>query len=129
MAIFQPKILEIVKENNSIMDIAKILQTLNDTLKAREDAKFVPLIVRDLISSFSSEKKDEFLEDIQKSYKCCRDYLNKWRQPLMDLNIFEWMLIKKTILLSMAILFHQYSFSLERGFIWMIANCLTRSHF
>lgn len=46
MAIFQPKILEIVKENNSIMDIAKILQTLNDTLKAREDAKFVPLIVK-----------------------------------------------------------------------------------
>lgn len=78
------------------MDIAKILQTLIDTLKAREDAKFVPLKVRDLISNCSSqEKKDEFLNDIQKSYKCCREYLNKWRQPLMDLEIFEWMLIKK----------------------------------
>lgn len=37
MAIFQSKIVEIEKENNSIMAIAKILQTLNDTLKARED--------------------------------------------------------------------------------------------
>lgn len=96
MAMFQPKILEIERENNSIMDIAKILQTLNDTLKAREDTKFVPLKVRDLISNCSSEeKKDEFLNDIQKSYKCCRDYLNKWRQPLMELEIFEWMLLKK----------------------------------
>lgn len=96
MAIFQPKILEIERENNSIMDIAKILQTLDNTLKAREDAKFVPLKVRDLISTCSSEeKKDEFLNDIQKCYKCCRDYLNKWRQPLVDLEIFEWMLIKK----------------------------------
>ncbi|CAH2218131.1 jg1083 [Pararge aegeria aegeria] len=63
------------KKNSKFIYFAKILQTLNDTLKAREDAKFVPLKVRDLISNFSSEeKKDEFLNGIQKSYKCCRDY-------------------------------------------------------
>ncbi|KAK5648633.1 hypothetical protein RI129_003525 [Pyrocoelia pectoralis] len=68
------------RENNSVLDINKILQSTLDTLRARSETNFLPVAVRKLLSSCSEEKREAFKRDTKNMYENCISYLVKFTQ-------------------------------------------------
>lgn len=95
MSIFQFRITEIERENNSVLDVINILQSTHDTLKSRLEATFLPIAVKERLSSVSMEKREAFTKEVKKMYEACISYLNNWFRPLDEFKIFEWMSFKK----------------------------------
>lgn len=95
MAAFQENILEIEKECNSVLDIARILDTMRAILSARARSNFKPLKVRELLDKCSGHNQELFDEDVKNMYKICIDYLDSWMKPLDDFKVFNWMIVKK----------------------------------
>lgn len=91
MSVFQS---QIERENNSIMSIRGILNLTSETLKARAEATFVPLKVRELLSNCTEEAKETFMKDVKNAYMTCLEYLDKWLQPLDEFKVFDWMILK-----------------------------------
>lgn len=88
MSIFQTRIQELEKENNSVLDIVRILESTHEILSARANASFMPLKVKELLrKSTSLENKELFEQDVKNLYQTCIDYLAKWMQPLDDFKV------------------------------------------
>lgn len=100
MSIFQPRILEIETESNSILDVARILRDTQELLCSRANTNFLPLKVRELLGKCTPEKKETFLEDVKILYRTCIQYLDKWTTPLADFKVFDWIQLKKSELID-----------------------------
>ncbi|KAH9629293.1 hypothetical protein HF086_008375 [Spodoptera exigua] len=91
----QTKIEDIEKENNSVLDIKRILESTHEILVARANANFMPLKVRELLAKCTAENQEVFKHDLKNMYKTCVEYLIKWMTPLDDFKVFNWLMLKK----------------------------------
>ncbi|KAL4709414.1 hypothetical protein ACJJTC_001210 [Scirpophaga incertulas] len=89
------KIEDIEKENNSVLDIKRILESTHEILVARANANFMPLKVRELLAKCTAENQEVFKHDLKNMYKTCVEYLIKWMTPLDDFKVFNWLMLKK----------------------------------
>lgn len=87
MSIFQPRILEIETESNSILDVARILRDTQELLCSRANTNCLPLKVRELLGKCTPENQETFLEDVKIMYRTCIQYLDKWTTPLADFKV------------------------------------------
>lgn len=55
----------------------------------------MPLKVRELLAKCTEGNQEAFKQDLKNMYKTCIEYIIKWRKPLDDFKVFNWMKLKK----------------------------------
>lgn len=99
MTIFHSKILEIEKEESSVLEIVNALQNVRSMLQKRFEGSFMSRKVKEIIENVRKQgfdkEADVFLGEAMMLYKVCSEYLEKWIMPFDDFNCFLWMDLKK----------------------------------
>ena len=100
MSVFQSNIQEIERENNSVVEVLKCLNTVHTILLERESNKFMSLKVKGLLAQKHKEgyvqECDTFCAEVDDLYSTAIDYLQKWIRPLDEFSCFTWMALGKT---------------------------------
>lgn len=95
MFVFYEKIRDLEREDNSIIEIMNILNSVNNILKIRIRDSFLPLKVKCLMQKARREGYDEdvnlFHHHINICYKNIQQYLEEWTVDLQEFRIFQWM--------------------------------------
>ena len=95
VATFHSYIRKLEAEDNSIIDALKILSTLRSLLEERNNAKFTPLKVKDMLHELESDgylsEINRFWHDVQAVYESCLEYLDMWIQPFKEFSVFGWL--------------------------------------
>uniref|UniRef100_A0AAR2KN72 HAT C-terminal dimerisation domain-containing protein n=1 Tax=Pygocentrus nattereri TaxID=42514 RepID=A0AAR2KN72_PYGNA len=95
MSVFHNHIQEMERENNSIIEVKKILSTIHNILIERKNNNFMSLKVKGLLAENSREGLEEgcdkFIADVLGMYSSCLEYLEKWITPMEEFSPFMWM--------------------------------------
>lgn len=95
MSVFHTHIQSMEKEDNSIMEVKKILSCVHTILLERKRNNFMSLQVKKQLAEKRkeglSEGCDLFCEDVQGLYSACLEYLEKWMTPTEEFSTFMWM--------------------------------------
>ena len=83
------------KESNSLIEVMKILSSVESSLIERKQQEFLPLKVKQIINSHvqnlrSTTMKDELVHVYERGIL----YLQKWTASFQEFKIFEWMLLE-----------------------------------
>lgn len=95
VGIFQNYISNLEKEENSLIDVMKILDSLRDVLQHRKDENFMSLSVKERLVQLEN---DGYTSEVM-YFKCsvgilydgCLEYLNMWVQPFSEFSCFRWL--------------------------------------
>lgn len=93
MSIYQANLAKVEEEDNSVLEILKIVQSILHMLRNRRNDNFLPLRVRQLLRD--NEQADSISNEFFSVYKACEDYLLEWINPLEDFKCFKWMSLLK----------------------------------
>ena len=95
MSVFHTHIQAMEKENNSIMEVKKILNSVHTILLERKSKSFMSLKVKGLLAEKRRDGLgkgcDQFCADVQGLYSACLEYLEKWMTPMEEFSTFMWM--------------------------------------
>lgn len=95
MSVFHNHIQEMERENNSIMEVKKILSSIHNILIERKNNNFMFLKVKELLAENRREELeegcDEFIADVLGMYSSCLEFLEKWMTPMEEFLSFMWM--------------------------------------
>jgi hypothetical protein len=95
MCVFQSHILETEKENNSVVEVLRVLISIRDIFVERQGQNFTSLKVKTLIEEKHREGLradcDKFCAEVNCLYESCIEYLKKWMQPMEEFSCFMWM--------------------------------------
>ena len=97
MSVFQSNLASVEQEENSVLEITNILESILRLLRNRIEDKFVPLKVKQLVrgANGSNEETQSIYDEFQQVYKASLEYLEKWIRPLVgEFKCFEWMVLK-----------------------------------
>jgi hypothetical protein len=94
MSVFQSHIQEIEKENNSIVEVLRVLISICDILVEHRSQNFMSLRVKSLIEEKRKEglraNCDKFCAEVNCLYESCVQNLKKWMQPMEEFSCFMW---------------------------------------
>ncbi|KAE8286299.1 hypothetical protein D5F01_LYC15984 [Larimichthys crocea] len=83
------------RENNSIMEVKKILSSIHNILTERKENTFMSLKVKGLLDENRRDGLEEgcvkFTDDVLGMYTSCVQYLEKWMTPMEEFSPFMWM--------------------------------------
>uniref|UniRef100_A0A0K8VA12 Uncharacterized protein n=1 Tax=Bactrocera latifrons TaxID=174628 RepID=A0A0K8VA12_BACLA len=91
-------ILQIESQKISMIEVALLIKELKFKITKRNDEIFIHLVVRNLISALDKtgmKCADEFNSNSTKFYNNCIDYLNQWDQAFKDVEVMEWVHLRK----------------------------------
>jgi hypothetical protein len=95
MNVFQSYIQKTEKENNSAVEVSRVLISIHDILVERQTQNFMSLKVKSLIEEKRREGLDadcdKFCAEVNCLYEGCIEYLKKMMQPMEELSCFMWM--------------------------------------
>lgn len=89
--VFQSKTAEIEREDNSVLEICKILTETKETLEGRLKEEFLSLKVREVCNKSDDDAGVLIFKKNFSVYERSLIYLNKWTQSLEEFTIFNWM--------------------------------------
>ena len=100
MSVFHLHIQEVERENNSVVEVLKSLNSVHSLLLERKAHNFMSLKVKGLLAQKRREgldgECDRFCADVNSLYSTCLEYLEKWMKPLEDFSCFLWMALGET---------------------------------
>uniref|UniRef100_A0A0F8AZA3 HAT C-terminal dimerisation domain-containing protein n=3 Tax=Larimichthys crocea TaxID=215358 RepID=A0A0F8AZA3_LARCR len=95
MSVFHNHIQGMERENNSIMEVKKILSSIHNILTERKENTFMSLKVKGLLDENRRDGLEEgcvkFTDDVLGMYTSCVQYLEKWMTPMEEFSPFMWM--------------------------------------
>lgn len=95
MCIFQAHIQEMERENNSVVEVKKIIDKVHTMLQERKAHNFMPLKVKGMLAQKQKDgfgqRCDHFSAEVQGLYSACLGYLERWMAPMEEFSTFMWM--------------------------------------
>uniref|UniRef100_A0A8B9KYY9 DUF4371 domain-containing protein n=1 Tax=Astyanax mexicanus TaxID=7994 RepID=A0A8B9KYY9_ASTMX len=95
MSVFQSNIQEMEREDNSVVEVKRILNKVQSLLHERKMNNFMPLKVKSMLAQKqkdgNGQRCDHFSAQVQGLYSSCLDYLQKWMAPMEEFSTFMWM--------------------------------------
>ena len=93
--VFQSHIQEMERENNSVVEVKKILDKVHTMLHERKINNFMPLKVKGMLAQKQKDgfgqRCDHFSAEVQGLYSVCLGYLERWMAPMEEFSTFMWM--------------------------------------
>lgn len=100
--VFNEKAKELEKENNSLLEVSMVLESLQTVLKNRYDQRFIPISTKSILNNLNKkgfeDEVDIFKKDCFNCYKKCYEYLQKWTVQFEEFVCFRWMNLEKKLL-------------------------------
>ena len=94
LSVFHTHIQEMEKEDNSILELKRILNSTNTILLDHKSNNFMSLKVKGLLAQKRRDVLgkgcDQFCADVQGLYSACLEYLEKWMTPMEEFSTFMW---------------------------------------
>lgn len=101
MSVFNSNILQLEKEDNSVLEVIEILDYVCKVLQDRLNQKFICLKVKQKLEIATEEGLDKevnlFMEEAMLLYESCLEYLKRWLCMFDDFSCFKWMSLKKDV--------------------------------
>nr|XP_028566005.1 uncharacterized protein LOC114586556 isoform X1 [Podarcis muralis] len=101
MSIFHSNILELERENNSVVEVLKVLLCVHNMLTERKRNNFMCLKVKSLLAEKRkhglSAECDKFCAEVNSLYDRCIEYLEKWMEPMKEFSCFMWMSLSESL--------------------------------
>lgn len=101
MSIFQSNIMQVEREDNSVLEIMEILDIVCQVLQNRLQGKFICLKVKEKLENARKEGFDKeanvFMDEAMLLYKSCYEYLKQWILMFDEFVCFKWMALKSDI--------------------------------
>nr|XP_057944009.1 uncharacterized protein LOC131138794 [Doryrhamphus excisus] len=100
MCVFHSPILEMEREDNSVVEVKNILDKVHTTLLERKAKNFMPLKVRAMLAQKLNDgfgpRCDHFTAQVHGLYSSCLEYLETWMAPMEQFSSFMWMDLSQT---------------------------------
>ncbi|XP_032089989.1 uncharacterized protein LOC116519975 [Thamnophis elegans] len=100
MNAFHLHIEEMERENNSLVEVMKTLDSVHTILLDRRAQNFMSLTVKGMLADKRKEGLeagcDAFSEAVRRLYSHCIDYLEMWMASLQEFSCFTWMALSDT---------------------------------
>uniref|UniRef100_A0AAR2JRD4 DUF4371 domain-containing protein n=1 Tax=Pygocentrus nattereri TaxID=42514 RepID=A0AAR2JRD4_PYGNA len=94
ISVFQSNIQEMEREDNSVVEVKRILNKVQSLLHERKMNNFMPLKVKSMLAQKQKDgygqRCDNFSAQVQGLYSSCLDYLQKWMATMEEFSIFMW---------------------------------------
>jgi hypothetical protein len=95
-AIFHSAVLQVEGQSVCAVQVAAVLSDLRRKCEERLVNKFVPLVVRNLITQTGEDvDKENIVNTICSFYENCIEYLNMWAWHFDDMKKFDWICLKQ----------------------------------
>lgn len=95
MSLFDSKIKNVERENNSVVETLTHLNRLKTELRNRISEEFIPMKVRAILHKCIENGECNEVQVAKKSllniYTRCLSYLDEWTQSLQEFQCFDWM--------------------------------------
>ncbi|GAA6099244.1 uncharacterized protein LOC120336299 isoform X1 [Tachysurus ichikawai] len=83
------------RENNSVVEVKRILYSVYSMLHERKMNNFMPLKVKSMLAQNQKDgygqRCEHFSAQVQGRYSTCLDYLERWMAPMEEFSTFMWM--------------------------------------
>jgi len=92
-ASFHEAVLEVERQNISMVEVGVALHKLQTTIRARKDNKFVSANVRTLLDRLEHDglvNVSQFMNVVDDYYQTGIDYLEQWSGHFHDVKDFQW---------------------------------------
>ena len=92
-ASFYEAVLEVERQNISMVEVGVALQKLQTKIRARKDSKFVPANVRTLLDRLEHDglvNVSQFMNVVDDYYQTGIDYMEQWSGHFHDVKDFQW---------------------------------------
>ncbi|KAK9391302.1 hypothetical protein NXF25_018632 [Crotalus adamanteus] len=100
MNAFHLHIEEMERENNSIVEVMRTLDSVHTILLDRRAQNFMSLTVKGMLADKCKEgleaECDAFSDAVHRLYSNCIDYLEMWMASLQEFSCFAWMALSDT---------------------------------
>ncbi|XP_070807004.1 uncharacterized protein [Pituophis catenifer annectens] len=100
MNAFHLHIEEMERENNSLVELMKTLDSVHTILLDRRAQNFMSLTVKGMLADKRKEGLeagcDAFSDAVRRLYSNCIDYLEMWMASLQEFSCFAWMALSDT---------------------------------
>ncbi|KAG8146513.1 hypothetical protein E2320_013667 [Naja naja] len=100
MNAFHLHIEEMERENNSLLEVMKTLDSVHTILLDRRAQNFMSLTVKGMLADKRKEGLEEgcdaFSDAVRRLYSHCIDYLEMWMSSLQEFSCFTWMALSDT---------------------------------
>ncbi|XP_070622768.1 uncharacterized protein [Erythrolamprus reginae] len=100
MNAFHLHIEEMERENNSLVEVMKTLESVHTILLDRRAQNFMSLTVKGMLADKRKEgleaECDAFSDAVHRLYSDCIDYLEMWMASLQEFSCFAWMALSET---------------------------------
>ncbi|XP_070806912.1 uncharacterized protein [Pituophis catenifer annectens] len=100
MNAFHLHIEEMERENNSLVEVMKTLDSVHTILLDRRAQNFMSLTVKGMLADKRKEGLeagcDAFSDAVRRLYSNCIDYLEMWMASLQEFSCFAWMALSDT---------------------------------
>ncbi|XP_026577594.1 uncharacterized protein LOC113450574 [Pseudonaja textilis] len=100
MNAFHLHIEEMERENNSLVEVMKTLDSVHTILLDRRAQNFMSLTVKGMLADKRKEGLEEgcdaFSDAVRRLYSHCIDYLEMWMSSLQEFSCFAWMALSDT---------------------------------
>lgn len=93
--VFQSHIQEMERENNSVVEVKRILNRVQSMLYERKMNNVMPFKAQSMLAQKQKDgydqRCDHFSAQVQDLYSSCFDYLERWMAPMEEFSTFVWM--------------------------------------
>ncbi|XP_032991851.1 uncharacterized protein LOC117038958 [Lacerta agilis] len=101
MSMFHSYVLELERENNSVVEVLQVLLCVQNMLAERRSNSFLSLKVKSLLKEKRKEglgaECDKFCAEVNSFYDSCIEYLEKWMEPMKEFSCFMWMSLSESL--------------------------------
>lgn len=99
-SLFSDSVKNIEGNKSTVVEVSRELKNLILKLKARLDAAFLPLLVKQDLKKLTENgliNEAWFISHVQMFYKNSLDYLELWSAPILEVSCFEWIELKTSV--------------------------------
>ncbi|XP_053255097.1 uncharacterized protein LOC128418927 [Podarcis raffonei] len=101
MSMFHSYILELERENNSVVEVLKVLLCVQNVLNEHKSNNFMSLKVKSLLEEKRKEglgaECNKFYAEVNSLYDSCIEYLGKWMESMKEFSCFMWMSLSESL--------------------------------